>query len=92
MLDSAAEARGGRLQHSAPPAAEAAAGHEALRTWKGFRLAAVDGTTVILPDTINLRGHFGVSGSGDGVAPARAPAPADVLNGIVMDAATGKCP
>jgi len=65
----------------------AAEEHPTLRTFNGYRMYAVDGSIVILEDTISLRSEFGVSGGANGVASARLSTMADMLNsGIIMDA------
>ena len=64
----------------------AAGNHVLLKTINGYRFYAIDGSTLILEDTIALRGEFGVSGGGDGVASARLSTMTDVINsGIIMD-------
>lgn len=62
-----------------------------LKTFKEYRVYAVDGSTVLLEDTISLRRYFGVVGPGAGVAAARISVMADMLNqGYIMDAQIGK--
>ena len=64
----------------------AANGHPTLRTYNGYRLYAVDGSIVILENTIALRSEFGVSGGKNGVASGRLSTLVDVMNcGIIMD-------
>lgn len=56
------------------------------KTWKGHRLLAVDGTTLILPDEDVLAAHFGVQPSaGKPKVIARLSACVDVLNGMNID-------
>lgn len=59
------------------------------KTWHGFRLVAVDGTTLRVPDTNEIIEHFGVWNSVKGEKPcpkARASQMFDVLNDITVDA------
>jgi len=49
----------------------AAGNHPLLMRLYGYRLYAIDGSTIILEDTIALRGEFGVSGGEKGVASGR---------------------
>lgn len=57
-------------------------------TWKGFRLVCFDGTLLRLPDTPEIREHFGQwgSGKGDPCPMARASQMFDPLNKITLDA------
>lgn len=60
-----------------------------FRTWCGFKLFAVDGTTVRVPDEEIISEHFGVWNSTKGEKPcpkARASQMFDVLNKITVDA------
>ena len=61
---------------------------EEYRTFRGFRVFAIDGSSQQLPDSPQLRAEYGVA-TGKGtfaVAKARASQLYDVLNGIVVDA------
>ncbi len=58
-------------------------------TWHGFKLFAVDGTTLRVPDKETISEHFGVWNSTKGKKPcpkARASQMFDVLNKITVDA------
>lgn len=58
-------------------------------TWFGFTLMAIDGTTLRVPDTQEIKDHFGVWHSVKGEKPcpkARASQLFDVLNKITVDA------
>lgn len=60
-----------------------------LKHWKGFRLCAVDGSKLRIPDIPALRDHFGVQTNGvaDQACPmAIASAYYDVLNDLILDA------
>jgi hypothetical protein len=60
-----------------------------LQTYKGFRTFAVDGSTMLLPDTKDLREHFGIAKSKKGYksrAIARVSILHDVLNRVTYDA------
>ena len=62
-----------------------------IKTFKGYRLCAIDGITVNLEDTCATRGYYGTLGSGEGCAAARISVAADVLNAsIILDAQIGK--
>jgi len=64
----------------------AAGDHPSLKTYGGYRIFALDGSILTLPDTWSLRGVFGVAGGLNGVASARLSTLTDVLNsGIIMD-------
>lgn len=57
------------------------------KKWRGYRVAAIDGTTLTLEDTPSLRGYFGVCGGEDCAPAARVSTLTDVLNsGIIIDA------
>lgn len=60
--------------------------HFAYQTWHGFRLRAVDGSTVQLPDTPDIVAHFGRWGS---VPLARVSQMFDPLNKITLEALIG---
>ncbi|MEN8169440.1 MAG: IS4 family transposase [Pseudomonadota bacterium] len=58
------------------------------KTWKGFRLCAIDGTSIRLPDETEITEHFGVQKGRLGKADctiAMASTFYDVLNHIVID-------
>ena len=60
---------------------------ESVKLWKGFRLLAVDGTKISLPDTKELRAIYGSSKnqSNTSVVQARMSVLYDVLNNYVID-------
>lgn len=63
--------------------------HFQTRTWFGFNLLAIDGTTLRLPSESEISDHFGVWNSTKGEKPcpkARASQMFDVLNKITVDA------
>ena len=63
--------------------------HFQTRTWFGFNLLAIDGTTLRLPSESEISDHFGVWNSTKGKKPcpkARASQMFDVLNKITVDA------
>jgi hypothetical protein len=63
--------------------------HFRHRTWHGFNLLAVDGTTPRVPDQKSISEHFGVWNSNKGEKPcpkARASQMFDVLNKVTIDA------
>lgn len=71
--------------------AESASHTSELRTYKGYRVLATDGTTLKLEDTYSLRAYFGTEGGGNGCATARASVIVDVLNeGLILDARIDK--
>ena len=57
------------------------------RRWRGFRIFAIDGTKLSLPNTRALRQHFGYSTNQHGIksATARASVLYDVLNKLVVN-------
>lgn len=58
---------------------------DSIKRWNGFRLLAVDGTTLSLVNTPKVRGHFGTQGKGDNLPPmARIVQAHDVLNDITL--------
>ena len=63
-------------------------GHFEAATWLGFRLVATDGSMSELPDTEEIRTHFGVwHPASGGVCPkARLSQMFDVLNDVTLDA------
>jgi hypothetical protein len=60
--------------------------HYQYCNWKGFRLLAIDGSSVILPDTEEMRTQYGYSTNqtNHGSAPARICVLYDVLNQLVL--------
>lgn len=59
-----------------------------LKTWRGFRLCAVDGTSIRLPNTPDITAHFGVHKGKKGQADctmAMASVFYDVLNHLAID-------
>jgi hypothetical protein len=60
-------------------------GRHTMPLWNGYHLLAVDGSTAQLPDTKELREHFGVLGGGGGHACAGMSVLYDLLNGWVLD-------
>lgn len=59
-----------------------------LQTYRGFRVLAVDGSTLVLPDTPLLQDHFGIAkhAKDRGRAMARISILHDVLNRVTYDA------
>jgi hypothetical protein len=53
--------------------------------YKNMRLIAIDGSTLAMENTAELRREFGVSGNGDGVATARCSIAFDPLNKVLYD-------
>ncbi|WP_421921279.1 IS4 family transposase [Marinifilum sp.] len=64
---------------------------ESVKLWKGFRLLAVDGTRISLPDTKELRSIYGATKNQTKttVAQARLSVLYDVLNNYVIDGKLG---
>ena len=62
--------------------------HFPCRKWKGFRILAIDGSTVKVPRTKDVADHFGTwnPAKGDACPIARTSHLFDALNGIVVDA------
>lgn len=56
------------------------------RTWHGYRVSAIDGSKLQMPDDRSLRDHFGAMGKESTAATAQASALYDVFNNILMDA------
>jgi len=54
-------------------------------TWNGYRLSAVDGSKIQLPDDDKLRLHYGAMGADSSAATAQASALYDVLNKVLID-------
>ena len=65
-------------------------GEYELNLWNGWKVLAIDGTTIALPNTQELREKFGVSGAKADSATARGSILYDVMNDRIMDAAIGK--
>lgn len=61
--------------------------HFPYRTWKGFRLLAVDGSTGQLPETPDVIDHFGLFG--DSIPLGRMSQMFDVLNDVTVEALIG---
>ena len=61
-------------------------GNKQLTYWNGYRLLAIDGTTITLPDTPDLREYYGQSGNkhGANLVTGRVSILYDVLNKIVI--------
>jgi hypothetical protein len=55
-------------------------------TWHGYRVSAIDGTKIQLPDEQKLRECFGTAGQGNSAATAQASALYDVYNNMLVDA------
>ncbi|MFT3751832.1 MAG: IS4 family transposase [Paludibacter sp.] len=60
---------------------------DSIKSWKGFRLLAVDGSRLVLPDTMELESIYGKTRnqSGTGVVQARISVLYNVLNRFVID-------
>ena len=56
------------------------------RTWHGYRVMAIDGSKVQLPDDPKLREYFGTVGKGGTAATAQASTLYDVFNNYIVDA------
>jgi hypothetical protein len=54
-------------------------------TWHGYRLSAIDGSKLQLPDEEKLRRHFGRMGKNYSAATAQASALYDVMNNVLID-------
>jgi len=54
-------------------------------TWHGYRLSAIDGSKIQLPDEQKLRDSFGAMGPDNTAATAQASALYDVLNNVLID-------
>lgn len=65
--------------------------HFPSRRWKGFRILAIDGSTVKVPRTKDCADHFGAfnTAKGEACPIARISSMFDVLNGITVDALIG---
>ena len=66
--------------------------NDGLKLWNGFRVLAVDGSRITLPNTTELRKCFGAAKNQSQVevVQARASILYDVLNRVVLDATLGK--
>jgi len=53
--------------------------------WHGYRLSAIDGSKIQMPDDIKLKEYFGTVGRGDIATTAQGSALYDVLNNILID-------
>ena len=57
-----------------------------IKTWRGYRVLAIDGTTIQLPNTLENKNYFGSSlNQFGGVAQARSSALYDVINDLIVD-------
>jgi hypothetical protein len=65
-------------------------GEYEINQWNEWKVLAIDGTAIALPNTKELRDIFGVSGIKADSATARGSILYDVLNDRIMDAAIGK--
>ena len=54
-------------------------------TWNGYRLSAIDGSKMQLPDDPKLRRFYGTMGADNSAATAQASALYDVLNNVLID-------
>jgi len=59
---------------------------EEINRWKGFRIHAIDGIKLSLPNDPPLRKYFGTSGAGNTSPTAQASMLYDILNNLVVDA------
>jgi len=57
-----------------------------LTLFNGFRISAIDGSSIALENTQELHSYFGVSGNGGNAVTARASILYDSLNDIIIDA------
>ena len=55
------------------------------KTWHGYRLSAIDGTKIQLPDDQKLRTRFGAMGPDNSAATGQGSALYDVLNNVLID-------
>jgi hypothetical protein len=55
-------------------------------TWHGYRVTAIDGSKIQLPDEQILRDYYGTMGKSHNAATAQASALYDVLNNVLIDA------
>ena len=54
-------------------------------TWHGYRLSAIDGSKIQMPDDQKLREYFGTVGKGNIAATAQGSALYDVINNVLID-------
>ena len=59
-------------------------------TWHDYIVSAIDGSSIAVANTLELRDYFGVSGRHPGSATARASIQYDILNDVILDARIGK--
>ena len=57
-----------------------------LKLFKGYRISAIDGSSLALENTLELHSYFGVSGNGGCAVTARASILYDGLNDTIIDA------
>jgi hypothetical protein len=57
-----------------------------IELWNGFRLFAIDGSTMSLPNDKELRAHYGTCGAGNTSPTGRGSLLYDMLNDLVADA------
>jgi hypothetical protein len=57
-----------------------------IQLWNGFRISAVDGSILALPNDPALGAYYGTSGAGDKSPAARGSLLYDILNRMVLDA------
>lgn len=63
-----------------------------FKLWNGYRLSAIDGSTLEIPDTQNLRNEFGyIENQNYKIARAKASCIFDVINKIVIKSKIDKC-
>jgi hypothetical protein len=55
-------------------------------TWHGYRVSAIDGSKMQIPDDPKLRAYFGTTGKGSTAATGQGSALYDVYNNILIDA------
>lgn len=60
---------------------------ECMERWKGYRILGLDGSTLQLPDTPEVRSAFDPKCGSEAIPHARISQCTDVLNGIVVDSA-----
>jgi hypothetical protein len=56
------------------------------KTWHGYRVSAIDGSKLRIPDDKELRDYFGTVGKGNSAATAQASALYDVFSNVLIDA------
>jgi hypothetical protein len=67
--------------------------NDSLAYLNGFRILAVDGSRITLPNTLELKKHYGITENqykGSGIVQARASVLYDVLNEVALDAVLDK--